>query len=173
MELPQGKRERQTNHNQNMKFIKILTMTSALGLVICGFAIAQVHDARPSTDRAAEEHPDPAAVVEHLSKFFPGIAAFDMNKDGKLDATEEQALAKAIADGTLQIPAHTPPHGEKPSPEMLVNHIAEMYAHVAVYDTNHDGQLDATEQAALKAAIEKGEFILHDPHAEHEHSGAP
>ena len=156
-----------------MKQIKTLAMTGALGLAICGFALAQVHDGRPSTGGATEEHPDPAAVVEHLSKFFPSIAAFDTNKDGKLDATEKQALAKAIADGTLQIPAHTPPHGEKPSPEMLVNHIAEMYARVAAYDTNHDGQLDAAEQAALKAAIEKGEFVLHDPHAEHEHGSAP
>jgi hypothetical protein len=110
--------------------------------------------------------------VEHLSKFFPSIAAFDTNKDGKLDATEKQALAKAIADGKLELPAHTPPHGEKPTPEMMVNHIVDMYGHVAVYDKNHDGQLDTTEQAALKAAIEKGEFSLHGPHSEHDEGAA-
>jgi hypothetical protein len=155
-----------------MNRIKILTMSGALGLAICGFAIAQVHDSHPSSNGAAQEHLDPAAVVEHLSKFFPSIASFDTNKDGKLDETEKQALAKAIADGTLQLPAHTPPNGVKPSPEKMVNHIVDMYARVAIYDTNHDGQLDAAEQAALKAAIEKGEFVPHGPHSEHENSAA-
>lgn len=150
-----------------MRFIKTLAISSAVGLAMCRFAVAQVQDGHPSHDGAGHEHMDPAALVEHLSKFFPSIAAFDTNKDGKLDATEQQALAKAIADGKLELPAHTPPHGEKPSPEMMANHIADMYARVAAYDKNHDGQLDAAEQAALKAAIEKGEFVLHGPHSEH------
>ena len=155
--------------NRVMRFIKTLAISSAIGLAMCRFAVAQVQDSHPSHVGAAHEHMDPAALVEHLSKFFPSIAAFDTNKDGKLDATEKQALAKAIADGKLELPAHTPPHGEKPTPEMMVNHIVDMYARVAVYDVNHDGQLDAAEQATLKAAIEKGEFSLHDPHSQHDH----
>src|SRR5215831_3425035 len=103
-----------------MRFIKILTISSAIGLAMCRCAIAQVHDTHPSHDGAAHEHMDPAALVEHLSKFFPSIAAFDKNKDGKLDTTEKHALAKAIADGKLELPAHTPPNGEKPTPEMMV-----------------------------------------------------
>jgi len=152
-----------------MRLIKTVAISSAIGLAICRCATAQVHDSHPSHDGAAHEHLDPAALVEHLSKFFPSIAAFDTNKDGKLDATEKQALAKAMADGKLELPAHTPPHGEKPGSEMMVNHIVDMYARVAVYDKNHDGQLDAAEQAALKAAIEKGEFSPHGPHSDQDH----
>ena len=110
-------------------------------------------------------------MVEHLSEVFPQVAAFDVNKDGKLDAAEKEALGKAMADGKLQFAAHTPPEGEKPNPEMMLNHIAEMYAQVSTYDVNKDGKLDATEQAALKRAIEKGEFAPHlkPPHDASDH----
>jgi hypothetical protein len=152
---------------------KTLTIIGALGLAICGFAIAQVHRGGDSLDSLGQLHRNPGAAVEHLSKFFPIIASFDANKDGELDAKEKEALAKAITDGTVQIPAHTPPHGVKPSPEMMVNHISEMYAYVAVFDVNHDGQLDAKEQAALKSAIEAGEFTPHGLNTEHDGGTAP
>ena len=144
-----------------MKNIKRIVVVTLLVLVAGGLAIAQAH-------RGAWHHADPASMVQHFSQFFPRIAAFDINKDGKLDATEREALARAITDGTLQLPAHTPPNGIKPTTEMMVEHIAELYAGVWNYDANHDGELDATEQAALKSAIEKGELA---PLAHHLHGG--
>jgi anti-sigma28 factor (negative regulator of flagellin synthesis) len=102
---------------------------------------------------------DPAAMASHLAQFFPKIAAFDVDKNGKLDDKEKESLRKAIADGTIELPAHSP-HGEKPNVEMMVNHICEVYPQVARYDANHNGVLDETEQAELKSAIEKGELVF-------------
>jgi hypothetical protein len=144
-----------------MKNIKTLALTGMLGLVVCAGAIAQVHDGGTPHRNLAQGHGDAAAMVKHFAEMFPKVAAFDVNKDGKLDDTEKGALAKAIADGTLELPAHTAANGEKPTAAEMASHVAEMYAYVAVYDTNHDGVLDETEQAAIKKAIENGEFSPH------------
>ena len=150
-----------------MKNIKRLLLVAVLGLGVCGLTIAQVHRSGAMGHDTSPLHADAAAMAKHFAEVFPQIAAFDMNKDGKLDESEREALGKGIADGTLQFPAHTPPHGAKPSPEMMLNHIAEMYGRVALYDVNHDNQLDENEQAALRSAIEQGEFApqVERPHA--------
>jgi hypothetical protein len=148
-----------------MKNIKTLAMVGVLGLAVCGLAFAQVHRGGACGHGAMQHFADPASAVEHLAEVFPKIAAFDANKDGQLDEAEKEALGKAIVDGTLQLPAHTPPHGVKPSPATMVNHIADMYARVVLYDVNHDGMLDEAEQAAIKSAIEKGELTCpNGPH---------
>lgn len=152
-----------------MKNIKKLVIVTVLALAVCGLAFAQVHRTGALNHNMALNHGDAASVVQHLAEIFPQIATFDANKDGKLDATEKEALGKAIADGTVQFPAHTAPPGLKPTGEMMLNHIAEMYAYVARYDSNQDGELDETEQAAIKSAIEKGKFALH---GQHPHAGA-
>src|SRR5437660_1642842 len=148
-----------------MKNFKTLAAVVAGGLVVCGLAIAQVHDGNTS-GHDSQHHMDPAAMAAHLAEFFPKIASFDVDKNGKLDDKEKESLRKAIADGTVELPAHTP-HGEKPNVEKMVNHICEVYPQVARYDANHDGVLDETEQAALKSAIEKGEFVF--AHGEQSH----
>jgi len=149
-----------------MKNFKTLAAIIASGLAVCGLATAQVHDENGSSSDP-QHHPDPAAMAAHLAQFFPKIAAFDVDKKGKLDDKEKEALAKAIADGTVELPAHIP-HGDKPNAEMMLNHICDVYPQVARYDANHDGVLDETEQAALKTAIEKGQLVLghgQQPHA--------
>ena len=154
-----------------MKNIKRLLVVAVLGLGVCGLTIAQVHRSGAMGHDMPPLHGDAAAIAKHFAEVFPQIAAFDRNKDGKLDESEREALGKAIADGTLQFPGHTPPHGAKPSPEAMLNHIAEMYGRVALYDANHDNQLDESEQAAIRGAIEQGEFA---PQLERSHaSGSP
>jgi anti-sigma28 factor (negative regulator of flagellin synthesis) len=147
-----------------MKNFKTLAAVVAGSLVVCGLAIAQGGNA---SGHDSQHHNDPAALAAHLAEFFPKIAAFDVDKNGKLDDKEKESLRKAIADGTIELPAHTPPNGEKPNVEMMVNHICDVYPQVARYDANHDGVFDETEQAALKSAIEKGEFVF--SHGEHSH----
>lgn len=151
-----------------MKNIKTIAAVAVLGLAVCGFAIAQSRHGGARGHGAMQHHTDPASAVKHLTETFAKFAAFDADKDGKLGATEKESLAKAIVEGKVQLPAHTPPNGVKPSADEMLNHIAEMYAHFAPYDANHDGAFDATEQAALKGAIEKGELR---PHGEHQHGG--
>src|SRR5262245_48031047 len=126
-----------------MKNITRIAAVAVLGLSLCGLTFAQVHPGGGSTNSPEQHHGDPASLTEHLSEVFPQVAAFDANKDGKLDDAEKEALGKAIADGKLQFPAHTPPEGNKPSPEKMLNHIAEIYAQVSTYDANKDGKLDA------------------------------
>ena len=99
-------------------------------------------------------------MVGHISKVFRQFAAFDLDKDGKLDAGEKEALAKAIEDGSLTLPAQAPSKEMFPSDEQRLDHFAEMYAKFAVYDANHDGDLDSTEQDALRTAIENGELAF-------------
>ena len=132
------------------------------GLAFCGFAIAQGHRAGARGHSAMQHRMDVDSVVEHLAEVFPRFAVFDANKDGQLDANERESLAKAMADGTVQLPAHTPPNGVEPSSERMISHIGEMYARIARYDANHDGALDATEQAAIKKAIQNGELVWPD-----------
>jgi hypothetical protein len=146
-----------------MKNIKTLAVVTFLGVAISGFALAQVHRGGAF---GHGHRTDAASIVLHFGEYFPKIASFDANRDGRLDAAEKASLAQAIADGTLPFPDHTPPNGRKPSAETMLNHIAEMYGHVAQFDMNNDGALDTTEQAALKNAIEKGEFA---PFGEHQH----
>jgi hypothetical protein len=145
-----------------MKHIKTLAVVSVLGLAIGGFALAQGHRALMQ-----HHHGDPASATKHLAAAFPMFKPFDANKNGQLDATEKEAVAKALADGTLKIPDHTPPNGTKPNAEKLLNHIAKVYAFLASQDANHDGALDAAEQAAINSAIEKGELArLHENHSD-------
>jgi hypothetical protein len=149
-----------------MKNFKTLAIIAAGGLAVCGLAIAQVHDGNAS-GHDSQQHMDPAAMAAHLAQFFPKIAAFDTDKNGKLDDKEKEALAKAVADGTVELPAHIPP-GDKPNVEKMINHICGVYPQIARYDANHDGVLDETEQAALKSAIEKGELVLSHGQQSHE-----
>jgi len=147
-----------------MNNLKTLAVVFAGGLAVSGLALAQVHDHIASVHGPHQAHSDPAAMVAHLAQFFPKIAAFDVDKNGKLDKKEKAALAKAVADGKVELPVHTTPHGDKPSVEEMIDHIGEVYPLVARYDANHDGVLDESEQAALKSAIENGEVDFSHAH---------
>jgi len=140
-----------------MKNIKTVAAGAILGLGICGVAIAQVHHGAHRHD-GLHHFKDSASAVEHLTEFYPRFAAFDVNKDGQLDAAENEALVQAIIEGRVQLPGQRPESGGAPSAEAMVNHIAGMFTQFAAYDVNHDGVFDATEQAALRAGIESGEL---------------
>src|ERR1700690_562496 len=126
------RRGNETIDKQNcMKNIKTLAVVAVGGLAICGFAIAQGHRAGALGHSAMQHRMDVDSVVEHLAEVFPRFAAFDANKDGQLDANERESLAKAVADGTVQLPAYMPPNEVEPSSERMISHIAEMYARFA------------------------------------------
>jgi hypothetical protein len=77
-----------------------------------------------------------------------------------LDPTEKESLAQAIADGSLILPPHAPGKEMFPNEGQRLDHFAEMYARLAVYDANHDGELDSGEEAAVRQAIENGELVF-------------
>src|ERR1041385_2748920 len=119
------RRRIQTATHKIMRNVKTLAAIVAGGLAVCGLAIAQVHDGA-AAGHDSQHHGDPAAMAAHLAQFFPKIAAFDADKNGKLDDKEKESLAKAIADGTVELPAHNSPDGNKPNVEMVLNHIVEV-----------------------------------------------
>jgi hypothetical protein len=140
-----------------MKNIKTIAVAGVLGLAVGAFAFA--HRAGGARRHGAwGQLADAGSAVEHLAQAFPKFAAFDVDKDGQFDEAERKSVAGALADGALQLPPHRPPNGIEPDAEATLGHIGEMYAQFAHYDANRDGALDATEQAAIKTAIEKGEL---------------
>lgn len=60
----------------------------------------------PGADR-----PSGKRIAERAAKLFEQIAAYDGDKDGKIDDKEQAALVKAIEDGTLKL---QPPGGRGP-----------------------------------------------------------
>jgi len=137
-----------------MKIVKVVAVVAALGLAAGGYAIVQSHHGARGHHMHHEMNGAEMAGV--LGKVFGQFVAFDANRDGQLDAAEKAALEKAIVDGSLVLPAPTPQKEAFGSEEARLDHFAEMYAKFAVYDVNHDGELDATEQGAVQAAIENG-----------------
>lgn len=103
--------------------------------------------------------PDPAMIVQHTSEAYAKIATYDANSDGILDEQEKAALADAVKDGTIAAPVRPDMDPERtPNPERVLQHVTRLYSTGYSYDTNKDGALDETEQAALKTAIENGEL---------------
>jgi hypothetical protein len=160
-----GSRAENTKNNNTMKMIKTLAVSTTLGLALITTSFAQGPFGGPPGGPPGfpPDGPPPAGAnaVKHVAEIYAMIAPFDVNADGQLDATETAALATAITNGTVKLPPlPMPPKGDKPKPEMIAGHLAEMYATIAPYDTNRDGVLNATEQAALQAAMDSGKLPL-------------
>jgi hypothetical protein len=156
MQLP--RRGKENNKQKRMKNIKTLVVAGGLVLGVGAFAFAHGHLGSARGHGAHGQLTDVASAVEHLAEAFADFAAFDVNKDGQFDAAEKESVARALADGRLQLPAKLQANGAGRIAEPMLTHIGEMYAQFALYDTNRDGALDATEQAAIKSAFEKDEL---------------
>ena len=92
-----------------MKLSLICTATILFGAAL-GIAEA---GGRPA-GRGPGHHPAPADAAKHLSERYATLAAYDADKNGILDETEQAAVARAISDGTLKLP---PPRGGRGSRE--------------------------------------------------------
>ncbi len=158
-----------------MKTLQKLLLAATLTTWIGATAFAQSNDANesrpPRGGPGDHQRPDPAAMVQNLATRYASLAAYDTNKDGQLDATEQTALTQAITDGKIELPHPPKPpgdeqgdkHGEKPDAAKMVGHLVSFYASIAAYDVNKDGQLDATEQAAVVKAMTDGSLKLGRP----------
>jgi len=157
-----------------MNRISKVTLWAVAGLA---FSTAVFAEAGPEGAKGRGEHggkPGGPPPVSRLIEGYSKVAAFDVNKDGTLDGAEKAAITAAITAGTFQLPAHRPPpEGAAPDPAKVLERVTRGYTLVAPYDVNHDGTLDATETAALKAAVENGTLQLpggrpggpHGPHS--------
>ncbi len=149
-----------------MKYLRIMSAVAALGVAAGGYAVVrELHGTKAHVMSNAQ-------MPNHLSKVFRDFAAFDLNKDGQLDASEQQALGKAIDDGSVTLPPQAPTKEMFPSEEQRLNHFADMYARFAVYDANHDGELDSVELRAVQTALENGDIRFthtENPAAVHAH----
>ncbi len=159
--------------------MKILstTATTVAFAVLAGasFAADSATATRPERSGAGKgkgQKPDSAQVVAHLTAEYSKVSSFDLNKDGNLNATEQDKLAAAITAGTVTFAppggGRTPPadapqgarKGGTPPAEHVAERAAGLYAAVAPYDTNADGALSTEEQAALKTAVESGKLPM-------------
>lgn len=131
--------------------------------------------------------PPPAEAIAQLSKRYTALAAFDADKNGKLETAEVEKVAAAIDDGSLEMgppggrpgrppggpegkPEGGPPPGRpegapagKPPGKMVAAGAAKSYEALAPYDTDKNGSLDETEQAAAVKAMEDGTLKLPRP----------
>jgi hypothetical protein len=122
--------------------------------------------------------PPPAEAIAQLSKRYTALAAFDADKNGKLETAELEKVAAAIDDGSLEMgppggrPGRPPggPEGKpegapagKPPGKMVAAGAAKLYEALAPYDTDKNGSLDETEQAAAVKAMEDGTLKLPRP----------
>ena len=146
-------------HIEIMKNTKILAVLIASGFIACAITVGQAQGAEGDSHSEAPHHMNAADLAEHFAKAYPKIVIYDVNKDGKLDEKEKAALARAFVEGKFELPDHAPQQLKADSAK-LAAHIGEVFAQISRYDANHDGVLDATEQVALKSAIEKGELDL-------------
>lgn len=134
-----------------MKTLTSLAVWAVLGALGTS-AFAQGRPGSGPGQRPADANPP----IATMTAAYATAAPFDTNKDGSLDATEQAALSKAIADGKVSLP--TPPNGGQPNAQGGAARLAMMYATLAAYDANKDGQIDATEQASIEQAIKDGKL---------------
>src|SRR5580704_2133505 len=114
MQLPR-RATKTINKQQPMKNIKTLAAVALLSLGVCAFAFAHGHLGGARGHGPQDQLTDVASAVEHIAEAFPNFAAFDVNKDGQFDAAEMESVARALADGRLRLPAHSPPNGAEPN----------------------------------------------------------
>ena len=120
--------------------IRTLAVGATLGLALFTTALAQGPPWGPPGGHP-EGHPggppdgpppSGADAVKHLADMYAMIAPFDVNVDDQLDTTETAALATAITKGTVKgLPHPMSPKGDKPKPEMIAKHLAELYSTIS------------------------------------------
>ncbi len=123
------------------------------------------------------ERPSSAEIAKNLSTRYEAIAAFDTDKNGKLEAAEIEAVNKAIEDGSLEVGPPRPPkddkkgegkpsdkpEGKRPPGDKAGEHVAKLYESLVPYDADKNAKLDETEQAAVAKAIDDGTLKLPRP----------
>ena len=146
---------------------KSLALSAILGLTLGTSLLGQDHPSglRGQRPVGVPSHPgDASKAGAHLAAAYATVAPFDRNADGRLDDAEVEHFVQALQQGTVKAPAHrSPPAGIEPSADRILQRITGVYARTAGYDANHDGHLDAGEQAALQAAIVNGELSFPGP----------
>lgn len=118
----------------------------------------------PPQSAPAESADRSKVMAEHLASVYATLRLQDTDHDAKLSDAEQAVLAKGIADGTIRPDRQGRPLPENVSAEhaaKIAARMAEVYAKVTVYDTDRDGKLSDTEQAALAKAAASGSLDLH------------
>lgn len=169
------KQKQRTTQNPMNSMLKILLIT-AIAVALDSQAAQRgrplgVTVGRPDAAPEAAAHPKGPggeAAAGHLAVVYGSVRPFDTDANGKLSATETEAVAKAILEGKLK-PEHPRGPGANDAKNLtaeragkIASRIAAAYAAVAPFDANKDGKLDEAEQAAVTKALADGSLDL--PH---------
>jgi hypothetical protein len=96
-----------------------------------------------------------AALAVQAAVLYAAVGPYDTNNDGQLDANEEAALDTALTQGEVALfGTNYPCIFRTQEVTNVTAWVAALYAVLATFDTNHNGTLDSTEQAALAAALD-------------------
>jgi hypothetical protein len=142
----------------------LLILAAGAGLLgAIMFAAEKTHSGAAS--HAKPPHEVPATLAAEMKAFHEkALAAYDVDKNGKLDQDERAVLHDHVRGGKFSIPA------------AVRHHIAQAIGHhgnsaslppeiLAKYDTNKDGKLDEKEHVAFAVDIAAG--LVQPPHSRH------
>jgi hypothetical protein len=85
---------------------------------------------------------------------YAALVPYDTAGDGTLDAAEQAALAEALTNGVAPIFGTNTFIVPSKDAASVAAWLAELYSVLRTFDTDDNGVLDATEQAALATALE-------------------
>ncbi len=111
-----------------------------------------------SNARAIDVHPggERAQRIEKIADRYEKVSPFDIDRNGLLDAAEQNLLAEAIDKGALSRPVFRgPPRWMRSGTGTMTTRFRSLYERLARFDANRDGRLDDTEFEALESEFSR------------------
>ena len=76
-----------------------------------GTEVIGISDGTSGQRRLSTTHGD--VIAGHVTKLYESLAAYDADKSGALDETEQAAVTAAIKEGSLKLPRPGGPRGPR------------------------------------------------------------
>lgn len=138
---------------------------AALAKGIADGTVRPDRQGRPLPENVSAEQA--ARIAARMAEVYSKVTVYDTDRDGKLSDTEQASLAKAAADGKLDLPPGGPGHGRGPrgprgdgnGPDSAEREAMHQKL-LETYDTNKNGKLDEAEREVIQADVKAGKLEL-------------
>ena len=102
----------------------------------------------------------PPAFFQALPEIYGILEAADVNNDNQLDADEQSVLVEAMKDGTLTKPewVRGAPDGVEVTHANITSRLALVYATLAPFDADDNGEMTLEELGTIRAAVMSGQI---------------